>query len=415
MLTALSNERFSTIGLTATKTELGYTSWGYLARYVERCVTLGAAAPDAKDNRPVGFLCPTLPDGVATTINRLVATAIEVDIGKAPEFKFGHHHSFDLVPPRHSVVRPVVPVLALGTPTVPRTPTPPRFPTSSLTNPHGVPPAVPRAPPMPGAAPTGTGGTSAYPPALATSGNPHGAVLLETDDAEETDTPGLVAGGAQWPKVGLLYRISYCLHDTVNLQQMILIFAGMREISRGHLVMRNLILSCADPLHKIRFAPLDPAVEQGMRDRGEITPTQFLMGSSSLGLVRATQPYQDIVLRMYGPAEQQAGVGTIVHETMHAMGFLHTNQRVDRDTFLDVTVPTGTRNSMWMNNCEKHAGTAYFDHGTYDYSSIMHYAPNICGINAARAAPTPAAGSWPPGQAVALSEQDLAGINAVYN
>ncbi len=406
---------------------------------MDRCTTIGSAAPDAKDGRPTEFTCPTLPDATTQNINRLVATAVEVDIGKAPEFKFGHHHSYDVLSPRYTSGTPrppTVPVLAgphsPGAHVRPRIPT---FPTGP--SPYGATGGVP----TPANPYDATGGSTAGlapppPPPPPPAVNPYAAVFLETeteletnegvfletDDAADGETPGPFAGRPPWPKVGLLYRIPYCLHDTVNLQQMILIFSGMREISRGNLVMRQLISNCNDPApHKIRFAPLDPAIEQGMRDRNEITPSQFLMGASSVGVVRPTHPFQDIVLRMYGPPEQQASVGTIVHETLHAMGFLHTNQRADRDTYLQVTVPTDPTvrgSSMWMNNCEKHAvgSTTLFDHGTYDFSSIMHYAPSLCGIGAAaRPSTTPAAGAWPPGQASQLSVQDLVGINAVYN
>ncbi len=59
--------------------------------------------------------------------------------------------------------------------------------------------------------------------------------------------------------------------------------------------------------------------------------------------------------------------GTIIHELTHAAGFGHEHNRADRDNY--VKIHFNNIKSGLEHNFEK----GYFDHGTYDYGSIMHY------------------------------------------
>lgn len=66
--------------------------------------------------------------------------------------------------------------------------------------------------------------------------------------------------------------------------------------------------------------------------------------------------------------------GSIVHETMHALGFVHEHMRPDRDQYVNVS----SRNSA---NCKKYLEGRLDTSGTkYDYASIMHYPEGACGI-----------------------------------
>lgn len=66
--------------------------------------------------------------------------------------------------------------------------------------------------------------------------------------------------------------------------------------------------------------------------------------------------------------------GSIVHETMHALGFVHEHMRHDRDNYVSVS-STNTA------NCKRYVKDRLDVSGTtYDLKSIMHYPEGACGI-----------------------------------
>ncbi|XP_055298023.1 zinc metalloproteinase nas-13-like [Sitodiplosis mosellana] len=65
--------------------------------------------------------------------------------------------------------------------------------------------------------------------------------------------------------------------------------------------------------------------------------------------------------------------GIIIHEIMHALGFLHMQSSFDRDKYVEIlweNIEPGNAGQFEMmgDNVVSHMG------GEYDYSSIMHYA-----------------------------------------
>ncbi|XP_053204201.1 astacin-like metalloprotease toxin 5 [Panonychus citri] len=63
--------------------------------------------------------------------------------------------------------------------------------------------------------------------------------------------------------------------------------------------------------------------------------------------------------------------GTIIHETMHALGFYHEHNRSDRDDYVTINydnIQSGAKNMFIKLN--PHENRLYT---TYDYESIMHY------------------------------------------
>ncbi len=70
--------------------------------------------------------------------------------------------------------------------------------------------------------------------------------------------------------------------------------------------------------------------------------------------------------------EANASVGTYIHEIMHAVGFIHEQNRCDRDahvTIFDDNIKTG-RESQFTKTCN-----GANDYGNYNFNSIMHYHP----------------------------------------
>lgn len=65
-------------------------------------------------------------------------------------------------------------------------------------------------------------------------------------------------------------------------------------------------------------------------------------------------------------------VGTAIHELMHALGFLHEQNRSDRDTY--ITVNWANIRSGTQANFDKASAYSTNAFGVdYDYSSVMHY------------------------------------------
>jgi astacin (peptidase family M12A)/FG-GAP repeat protein len=68
----------------------------------------------------------------------------------------------------------------------------------------------------------------------------------------------------------------------------------------------------------------------------------------------------------------QPKMGTLRHETLHALGLWHEQSRFDRDFYVDID--WGCIDPDHDGNYEQHDESA--DVGPYDYGSIMHYGPN---------------------------------------
>jgi len=104
--------------------------------------------------------------------------------------------------------------------------------------------------------------------------------------------------------------------------------------------------------------------------------------------------------------------GSIVHEIMHALGFVHEHSRHDRNEYLDVRYDgrfqKGT--SAYV-NCQPYSKEGLDTSGLpYDFGSIMHYPQSGCyGMK-----PKRKFGRVHIGQRTALSKQDIMGINDIY-
>lgn len=95
--------------------------------------------------------------------------------------------------------------------------------------------------------------------------------------------------------------------------------------------------------------------------------------------------------------------GSIVHETMHALGFVHEHSRPDRDNYINV-------NSNDMTNCGKYVeGQLDLSGLDYDFGSIMHYGEGSCGIQVKRQYRR-----YRIGQREKFSDNDIKGLNDLY-
>ena len=65
-------------------------------------------------------------------------------------------------------------------------------------------------------------------------------------------------------------------------------------------------------------------------------------------------------------------IGTVIHEMMHAVGFLHEQNREDRDSFVSIqwqNVPANVKNNF--DKASPGSTSAY--NVPYDYGSVLHY------------------------------------------
>ena len=100
----------------------------------------------------------------------------------------------------------------------------------------------------------------------------------------------------------------------------------------------------------------------------------------------------------------------IAHEIMHSMGIMHEQCRPDRDLYVIVhndRITAGAEHNFNIYN-------DYAGHGTFDFGSVMIYAPTDFAINSSQPVITKLDGSLYTKQRVKLSDGDYAGINHLY-
>jgi hypothetical protein len=167
-------------------------------------------------------------------------------------------------------------------------------------------------------------------------------------------------------------------------------------------------------------------------------PTTHISGmtisaGTAVDLAKAMQPGAELPKLGYGLTGHCTD-GASVHEIGHAVGLYHEQTRHDRDQFVEIRFANVDPSDR--HNFEKHSLSSGFDHGEYDFSSIMHYGPDSFTLR-----PKSECGSWNPANAETcagtwtivpkvdsarfdggtfeeqrrtLSEGDIAAINTMY-
>lgn len=86
------------------------------------------------------------------------------------------------------------------------------------------------------------------------------------------------------------------------------------------------------------------------------------------------------VVNIQSPGCTKKGVGTTIHELMHALGFLHEQNREERDEYVDVLYEN-IRLGKESNFDKASDGTTTGFGVPYDYGSVMHYSRYAFSIN----------------------------------
>ncbi|XP_055549811.1 astacin-like metalloprotease toxin 2 [Wyeomyia smithii] len=112
-------------------------------------------------------------------------------------------------------------------------------------------------------------------------------------------------------------------------------------------------------------------------------------------------------------------LGTILHELMHTLGFLHQHTRPDRDLYIDVLYENVLPRPEFLFNYEIiHPWNKFLFPLPYDFESIMHYTVDMYSRDPGRL-PTmvpksPLTTTVTLGQRNKLSEFDVLSINFLY-
>ena len=133
-------------------------------------------------------------------------------------------------------------------------------------------------------------------------------------------------------------------------------------------------------------------------------------------------------------AGRGCGIGTIVHEIGHAIGFWHEQSRPDRDRYIQINLNNAEDNDRKRDQFDKRNTNEVDSRGSeYDYGSVMHYQltkyARCCGLQtmsiknwtAYRAQGSPTIGHWSDqtgteiGSWSGLSVRDAQQTNLIYS
>ncbi|XP_023287566.1 zinc metalloproteinase nas-13-like [Orussus abietinus] len=105
--------------------------------------------------------------------------------------------------------------------------------------------------------------------------------------------------------------------------------------------------------------------------------------------------------------------GTIIHELMHTLGFLHEQSRFDRDNYITVNKSNILKKRLHNFNAATNQTTQDFG-VSYDYDSVMHYSRTAFSKNGlATLVPKPNP-NIQIGQRIGFSPKDISKINKMY-
>ncbi|XP_065073301.1 zinc metalloproteinase nas-4 isoform X1 [Ochlerotatus camptorhynchus] len=119
---------------------------------------------------------------------------------------------------------------------------------------------------------------------------------------------------------------------------------------------------------------------------------------------------QEVNLQMPGCTTK---VGTIVHELMHALGFLHEQNRSERDDWVRIqsqNIQRGTENNF----SKAKTGTTDGFGVQYDYGSVMHYSEKAFSSNGQPTIVAKKSGGNKMGQRNGFSKGDINKLNGMY-
>ncbi|XP_041782148.1 zinc metalloproteinase nas-14-like [Anopheles merus] len=205
---------------------------------------------------------------------------------------------------------------------------------------------------------------------------------LEQTEAFKNGYASIVNDKTKWPNNIVYYTIDTTVYNSVH---------------------QNSIRTAMDRIEQVSCIRFVPRTTQN----GYIFISQAEPGvcSARVGYTGTKQP---VNLSTNGCMSR----GTIIHELLHALGFIHMQSSPDRDLYLDINYAAIIPGKE--HNFNRYFSSAADDHGIpYDYDSVMHYASTAFSVNGQ---PTiiPKKKDALIGQRNNLSPKDIKQLNHLY-
>lgn len=106
-------------------------------------------------------------------------------------------------------------------------------------------------------------------------------------------------------------------------------------------------------------------------------------------------------------------IGTVIHELMHALGFLHEQNREERDKFVTINTKN-IKDGYEVNFSKAKRGETSGFGVTYDYGSVLHYSANSFSKNGQPTIEAKKKTKDKMGQREGFSKKDIEKINKMY-
>lgn len=207
-----------------------------------------------------------------------------------------------------------------------------------------------------------------------------GDILFRSDQGPARN--GLNGQNYRWPNGEIPYEINYLFSPRDS----------------------QTIMSAFNDYHKhtcLRFRPRTRA------DRDYIYINNGHTGCwSSVGRIGGRQ---EVNLQSPGCLSKK---GTVIHELMHAVGFLHEQNREDRDSYVRINWEN-VQPERSVNFKKADRSTTDSQGEPYDYKSVMHYSARAFSRNN-RDTISPLRGSYELGQREGFSQTDINKIRKMY-
>uniref|UniRef100_A0A182ISU6 Metalloendopeptidase n=1 Tax=Anopheles atroparvus TaxID=41427 RepID=A0A182ISU6_ANOAO len=206
-------------------------------------------------------------------------------------------------------------------------------------------------------------------------------ISLEQENAVKYGYTALIGDQYKWPNSVVPYKIDTGAFTTVQQNSII---AALQQIE---------LISC------VRFVP-------------RTTETDYVMVTGAYTGCWATLGHrggmQTVNLQPNGCMSR----GTIIHEFLHSLGFVHMQSASDRDFYVQINwdaIPTSK-----ASNFESYSSNIIEDFGIpYDYDSVMHYGSTAFSVDN-RQTIIPKQSGVTIGQRVGMSYKDIKRLNKLY-